>query len=420
MRTEKRFLSRFMPAALRLIIFLAVLCLSLAAVSASAESRLMVVSDLHYLTPELYRNSGLFLSSLRRGDGKLTQYGEELLAALYREITAEKPDVLLVTGDLTFNGEKASHLALADWFRTVEEAGVPVRIIPGNHDINISAPVGFSGETYYRTDPVTPEEFASVYSGFTWFGDAGFSYTVKVSDSLWVAMTDVSWYRDGAQTFGLFTDRHEAWLDSVLSAASEAGAQVVTATHHSLLPHTEFSRDNFLMFGSGQMASLAARYGVKLNLSGHLHIQHIAREDGLADAALGAFCIWPHRYALVTAGDDGSLVYEARELDSRFLPEGFPEMSREWFAGITREKASASLTGKEDEIRMMADYAARFNLAYFSGTFREDDASWTEDPAYALWESHPESVFRAYMHLVMAEASGDNLRLECAPPVQGP
>jgi hypothetical protein len=71
------------------------------------------------------------------------------------------------------------------------------------------------------------------------------------------------------------------------------------------------------------MASLAARYGVKLNLSGHLHIQHIAREDGLADAALGAFCIWPHRYALVTAGDDGSLVYEARELDSRFLPEGF-------------------------------------------------------------------------------------------------
>ena len=398
MRTEKRFLSRFMPAALRLIIFLAVLCLSLAAVSASAESRLMVVSDLHYLAPELYRNSGLFLSSLRRGDGKLTQYGEELLAALYREIMAEKPDVLLVTGDLTFNGEKASHLALADWFRTVEEAGVPVRIIPGNHDINISAPVGFSGETYYRTDPVTPEEFASVYSGFTWFGDAGFSYTVKVSDSLWVAMTDVSWYRDGAQTFGLFTDRHEAWLDSVLSAASEAGAQVVTATHHSLLPHTEFSRDNFLMFGSGQMASLAARYGVKLNLSGHLHIQHIAREDGLA----------------------GSLVYEARELDSRFLPEGFPEMSREWFAGITREKASASLTGKEDEIRMMADYAARFNLAYFSGTFREDDASWTEDPAYALWESHPESVFGAYMHLVMAEASGDNLRLECAPPVQGP
>ena len=59
MRTEKHFLFRFMPAALRLIIFLAVLCLSLAAGSASAESRLMVVSDLHYLAPELYRNSGL-------------------------------------------------------------------------------------------------------------------------------------------------------------------------------------------------------------------------------------------------------------------------------------------------------------------------------------------------------------------------
>ena len=80
-------------------------------------------------------------------------------------------------------------------------------------------------------------------------------------------------------------------------------------------------------------------------------------------------------------------------LEDRFLPEGFREMSREWFAGITREKAAASLAGDAEEIRAMADYAARFNLAYFSGTFRGDDPSWTEDPAYALWESHPESAF---------------------------
>ena len=86
-------------------------------------------------------------------------------------------------------------------------------------------------------------------------------------------------------------------------------------------------------------------------------------------------------------------------------------MSREWFAGIAREKAAATLSGTEEEIRAMADYVARFNLAYFSGTFRKDDPSWAEDPASALWDSQANAAFRQYMKLVMAEASEDSLRL---------
>ena len=379
--------------------------------AAGRETRLMVVSDLHYLAPSLYRDSGLFLRSVRKGDGKLPQYGEELLSALYREILREKPDALIVTGDLTFNGEKPSHTALAAWFASVEAAGVPVWILPGNHDINIPNALGFSGEMVYGIGSVTPEEFSAIYAEFLEPGSTGFSYVARVSESLWVAMTDVAWYQEEAQTFGVFTDRHEAWLEGVLGEARKAGARVVTATHHSLLQHTAFSRENYLMFGHERMAALARREGVRLNLSGHLHIQHIVREKDLADAALGAFCIWPHRYALVTLGNDGSLAYESRGLDEMFLPEGFSEMSREWFADIAREKAAAALSGTEEEIRIMADYAARFNLAYFSGTFRKGDPSWTEDPASALWENQENTAFWQYMKLVMAEASEDSLRL---------
>ena len=405
--------SRHVRSARILALVLCVLLLAGVAVSASAETRLMVVSDLHYLAPSLYRDSGLFLRSLRRGDGKITQYGEELFAALYQEILQEKPDALIVTGDLTFNGEKLSHLALADWFRAVENAGVSVWVIPGNHDINVPGPVGFSGESYYDVEPVTPEEFAAIYTDYLEPGEAGFSYTAKISDDLWVLLTDVSWYQEQAQTFGIFTDRSEAWLEEALKQARDAGASVITASHHSLIPHTEFARDSYLMLGSDRMAPLLRQYGVKLNLSGHLHIQHIARGDGLADAALGAFCIWPHRFALVTVRDDG-LTYEARALDGQFLPEGFPETSRDWFYSIAREKTAASLDGSDGEKELMADYAARFNLAYFTGTFRKDDPAWTEDPARALWEKQADSAFWKYMKLVMDEASGDNLRLECA------
>ena len=187
--------------------------------SAAADTRLMVISDLHYLAPSLYQNSELFLQALRQGDGKITQYSEELLSALYQEILREKPDALIVTGDLTFNGEKASHLALADWFRTVESAGVPVWILPGNHDINTVNPVGFAGNAYFRVENVTPEEFASIYAGFMEPEGTGFSYTAKISSTLWIAMTDVAWYQDQAQTFGWFSEGHASWLEDVLKSA---------------------------------------------------------------------------------------------------------------------------------------------------------------------------------------------------------
>ncbi len=380
--------------------------------AAFAETRLMVVSDLHYMAPSLYRGSGLFLQVLRNGDGKAPQYGEELLAALFREIAAQKPDALLVTGDLTFNGERESHEALAAWFGAVEDMGVPVWVIPGNHDINTLSPVGFTEAGYYRTEPVTPEEFASIYAPYLEKGGEGFSYAVRAG-GLTVCMTDVAWYRDQAWTFGMFTAAHASWLEEALKEAG--GGPVITATHHSLLPHTEFARDDYLMFGHETMREIAGRYGVRLNLSGHLHIQHIVRERDLTDAALGAFCVWPHRYATVTLRDGGALLYEARSLNAAYLPEGFLETTKAWFEDITRAKVRASgLSGTPDEIEAMAAYAARFNLAYFSGTYRAADEAWRTDPAFALWEKQDASAFWQYMCLVMNEPGGDQSALEAA------
>ena len=380
-----------------------------AACSACAETKLMVVSDPHYLAPTLYQDSDVFLKALRKGDGKITQYGEELLEALYRQILLERPDALIVTGDLTYNGEKKSHAALVEWFRTVEDAGVPVWVIPGNHDINVPTPIGFGRGMYYGVESVTPEEFGTIYADFMEPGEAGFSYIARISGEVWVAMTDVAWYQKQAETIGLFADSHAAWLEDVLRRAGDAGVRVITATHHSLLPHTDFAKENFLMFGHERMAALAKQYGVTLNLSGHLHIQHIARDGALADAALGAFCIWPHRYAVVTYGGGQGLRYEAKSLDEAFLPEGFLQTSREWFTGIARDKTKAYLTGTGEETEQLADYAARFNLAYFSGTYRKDDPAWTEDPAYGLWAEQQNSSFRSYLDLVMNEQTGDNL-----------
>ncbi len=383
----------------RIICFLALLLMVMGSVS-SAETRIMSVTDIHYLARSLYEGSEMFLEILKTGDGKLTQYGDELLDALYREIQEEKPDALLVTGDLSFNGEKQSHLDLAAWFSKVEASGVPVWVIPGNHDIN-TRPAGFTRNGYYSAETVNDEEFREIYRDFMLPGGAGCSYAAPVSDELWVLMTDVSFC---PQTFGVFMKAHSDWLREALGQAEQADVRVMTATHHNLVPHTEFTRDNYLMFGNEGMLQLLTASGVPLNLSGHMHVQNIASQDGVTDAASGAFSVWPHRYALVTLSDEAEFRYEARTIREEFLPEGLMEESREWFSDIVRNMASSGLTAVPEENRaLMLDYAARFNLAYFSGTYQKGDPSWKEDPTYRLWNESGDQRFFLYMDFVMDE-----------------
>ena len=379
---------------------------------AMGQTRLMVVSDIHYLANEL--QGGTLLRALRSGDGKLTQHMDVLLDGLQQEIAWLRPDALLVTGDLAFNGERASHVALAQRFSEIEALGVPVWVLPGNHDINVGRPVGFTDEGWYPVEGVTPEMFSGIYADFMGTAGANLSYVADVGEDLRVAMTDVAFYDGGAQTFGIFMKGHADWLEAELDRARADGVTVITASHHSLVCHTEFLKDSYLMLGNEHMAALDERYGVRLHLSGHLHMQHIAIQNGLADAATGAFCAWPHRYALVTLGDDGSLTYEAKALSDDVLPEGFMDMSRAWYLEVARDKTRASLAGEalEDAERdIMADYAARFNLACFAGTFRRDDPAWREDPGYALWHSLPENLFTQYFDQMLSESAGGHLRL---------
>ena len=380
----------------------------------STDLRIMVVSDTHYLARPLYEGSDLFLQAMRSGDGKVPQYGEELMAALLETAADERPDALLITGDLTFNGEAASHRAMADWLRRFRDRGIPVWVIPGNHDINTPMPVGFQQNGYYSVSGVSEADFAEIYTDFLLRDreDTGFSYTLRLHPGLWVAMTDVAFYKDQAQTFGVFLSAHADWLERVLREAESAGAAVVTASHHSLISHTAFQEDSYRMFGHESMGGIVRQHGQRLHLSGHLHIQHIADADRLTDAALGAFCLYPHRYAIVTLAGDGRLTYEAKEL--RHFP--LADATRAWFLDVAREKQAKRLTSlNAGDAALMADYSARFNLAYFSGTYENGDPAWKQDPAYALWMDHRDLPFASYLLSLQEEPGGSHLYRDFRP-----
>ena len=74
---------------------------------------MVFATDIHYLNPSLVEQGEPFDNVIANGDGKVVHYSDQLLDAFIDEMIELRPDFLILTGDLTFNGEKESHVTIA-------------------------------------------------------------------------------------------------------------------------------------------------------------------------------------------------------------------------------------------------------------------------------------------------------------------
>ena len=133
---------------------------------ADRDPLIWIVTDIHYLSDDLYDKGPLFRKMNREGDGKNTAMLDSIQSAFIAEIKRERPAVLLGTGDLTFHGEMQSHVDLAALFRGVEALGTEVYVIPGNHDLNNPWAREYRNDKAYRSNYISPDEFKSIYKDF--------------------------------------------------------------------------------------------------------------------------------------------------------------------------------------------------------------------------------------------------------------
>lgn len=128
--------------------------------------RILLASDIHYLSKNLTDFGEAFTYKVEHGDGKLVNYIWEITDAFIGAVKTENPDLVILSGDLTLNGEKESHLEFAEKLQEIEDAGVPVIVIPGNHDINNTSAAQFTAEQALGTPHISPEEFAGIYQEY--------------------------------------------------------------------------------------------------------------------------------------------------------------------------------------------------------------------------------------------------------------
>ena len=91
-----------------------IICLAFSLTGLARENlNIIVATDIHYIAPSLTDQGDAFIRLIEAGDGKAVQYIEEIIDTFISQVIQMHPDLLVLTGDLTFNGEKESHRVLS-------------------------------------------------------------------------------------------------------------------------------------------------------------------------------------------------------------------------------------------------------------------------------------------------------------------
>ena len=98
------------------------------------ETSFVVFSDPHIFDTSL-GTTGKAFEAYIAADRKLVREGPEIIESAVAAIKDLKANIVLVSGDLTKDGEKSSHDVAAGYLAQLKAAGKKVYVVPGNHDI---------------------------------------------------------------------------------------------------------------------------------------------------------------------------------------------------------------------------------------------------------------------------------------------
>ena len=347
-----------------------------------------VTADLHFLSRKLYDEGEAFQMMMHTNDGKLTEYGDAIVDALIREVLRKRPNGVIIAGDMTFNGELESLKEITEKFRKVRDEGIPVYMIAGNHDISHRYARSYQGNQTLPVRRTEPDDFFSETYEFTKkdavsSGPDSGSYLKQIGENLYLLGLDSNM----PDTPDTVPPSVLSWAEEVLSGLPEAAA-VIGLTHQNVLRQNPFI--NREIRSCEDVAALYRRHGIRLNLSGHAHIQHISCQDGLTDICTECLMIDPLQYGILKIRpDEYSFTYENRELGI------LKEEAKQRFRETVSRMITYDLEKKElpsDTIQRMLETAYEPAYAIFSGR-PADQQGILQSEGWQDWQKYAEDTF---------------------------
>ena len=292
---------------------------------------IMMASDTHYMSSTTHDDGEAFWKMVKSDDGKISQYSDEMMDALCQEAIDTKPAALVLSGDITLNGERENHEELAKKLRRVQQAGVPVVVIPGNHDIsNKNNAATYFGEKKEKAEYLhSAQDFYDIYHEFGYDQSPNrdpdsLSYVYPVDATHWLLMLDSCQYEDYNHVNGKIKPETLAWLEVHLKVAQENGIAVLPVAHHNLLSQSRMYTTECTLENHDAVVGLLEQYQVPLYVSGHLHAQRIKKhkggpgvpEDayGITEIVLGPYSV-TSQYGVLAWDEEDNMSFHTKKAD---------------------------------------------------------------------------------------------------------
>ncbi len=341
--------------------------------------KIAVISDLHVMAPELLKKDGSAFEQYLSRDRKMLRESVEILDTLVTDMIELKPHLVLVTGDLTKDGERASHLLVADRLQRLTDAGIQVLVVPGNHDINNPDAKTYDGDTATQADTITRQDFAAIYrhAGYDEHSrrdDDTLSYCRDITPHLTILAIDACMdrlntfvsrgdARDHCKTSGNLEPSTQQWLVEQASAATAAGRRVIAMMHHHLVPHFHMEdtlASPYMVDDAHQLCQRLIDAGVHVIFTGHLHISDICqtstRSGSMVEVATAAAVGYPCQWRIATCNPTSGKM-QLRSITLHSLPSDpdFGEHAREVFRNCIPTMTQGVLTRYWPEISQAID-----------------------------------------------------------------
>lgn len=276
-------------------------------------TKFMIISDVHYFDPSLFTIPlNPYFQGYIAADRKLIVESSAILKNVLASIKAEKPDFLLITGDLTKDGEKFDHLALASLFKNVSDQGIKVLVVPGNHDVNNPASFSYLQTSQTKIDNITAADFASIYAGCG-YGNAverdpnSLSYVSEPVNGVWVMGIDACQYTPSALIAGNLSASTLSWIKSVIDKSKQQKKILLSMMHHGLIEHFAGQSSLFSEYVISDWQNVSttlADYGLNVVFTGHFHAQDITKKTSgngfVYDIETGSTSSAPCPYRIIT------------------------------------------------------------------------------------------------------------------------
>lgn len=374
--------------------------------------RIVVVSDTHLMAEALLAKDGSAFQDYLASSKKLVDYSQALLDQLVSDVLAmsPKPELVLITGDLSKDGEQVSHEYVKQKLDILKQGGIPTLVVPGNHDCGKrSKAVYYDGETTMAATTCVrfgdrDNSLEKIYAdyGFVTCYQNGTASSVSVErESAESTLTYACEPVAGLVVIGIDSGKDggisEATLDWVCAraeASRDAGKQVIAMMHYPLIPHIAGgshvfypSKKNDTGYGYEMVRNRLADAGIRCVLTGHYHNTDIAKDwnadltHSIYDVLTGSLIVYPCSYRILTFRDN----MHTLSIDTKTITEagnsltGIPfsqdiAKSRMLQTSIQAEIAEDLVSAgmKEDAARIAAPFFANAYVFHAEGNENEN------------------------------------------------